>query len=141
MSRVYQNISNDLRYLRYYDDEHDELVEIRRPFINKQDRDKYMRNYDKHHEWWKSLTREEQEHECEKLGLPPLNIPKNFACAECDKNFYDESSLRLHVRTKHRGEKPFRCQYCSKKYASHSGLYCHLNRSRNQCSAMHHQAK
>ncbi|XP_034486514.1 zinc finger protein 184-like [Drosophila innubila] len=37
---------------------------------------------------------------------------KKFKCMECDRQFFDNPQLRLHVRVHHKGEKPFVCKYC-----------------------------
>ncbi|KAL7728396.1 hypothetical protein ACLKA6_005159 [Drosophila palustris] len=37
---------------------------------------------------------------------------KKFKCNECDRQFFDNPQLRLHVRVHHQGEKPFVCKYC-----------------------------
>ncbi|XP_044314868.1 zinc finger and BTB domain-containing protein 49-like isoform X2 [Drosophila rhopaloa] len=41
---------------------------------------------------------------------------KQFQCNECERKEFSAHLLRLHVRIKHRGEKPYKCKYCGQRF-------------------------
>ena len=46
-------------------------------------------------------------------------------CSVCDKKCNSESALKIHIRRRHTGEKPFKCDTCSKAFADHGSLELH----------------
>lgn len=48
------------------------------------------------------------------------------ACSHCGAKFPSASSLAIHIRRKHTGERPFTCRICCKSYCDNSTLRLHL---------------
>ncbi|KPU79904.1 uncharacterized protein Dana_GF18169, isoform B [Drosophila ananassae] len=46
------------------------------------------------------------------------NNTKNFQCPECPRKFYVSYDCNIHIRVRHRGEKPFTCNHCSESFPS-----------------------
>lgn len=56
-----------------------------------------------------------------------------FFCEHCEKYFYDEDHLQVHVKRLHGGNKLNACNICGKTYAWKSGLYKHKRHVHNIC--------
>ena len=50
----------------------------------------------------------------------------NTSCSDCGAKFPSASSLKIHIRRKHSGERPFTCSICSKSYCDNSTLILHF---------------
>ncbi|RXG68529.1 Protein krueppel [Armadillidium vulgare] len=78
---------------------------------------------------------------CEYKSTTPHNIKihirirhtgeKPYACPHCCKRFTNNSTLSVHLRT-HTGEKPYSCSFCSQKFTQSSSLKTHLKMIHNQ---------
>ena len=55
-----------------------------------------------------------------------LKKPKQYSCQACDKSFARSPSLKRHILTVHRGQKPYYCQACDKSYTQSSSLKTHI---------------
>ena len=55
-----------------------------------------------------------------------LKKPKQYSCQACDKSFTQSPSLKRHILTVHRGQKPYYCQACDKSYTQSSSLKTHI---------------
>ena len=55
-----------------------------------------------------------------------LKKPKQYSCQACDKSFAQSPSLKRHILTVHRGQKPYYCQACDKSYTQSSSLKTHI---------------
>ena len=52
--------------------------------------------------------------------------PTTFSCEECDKVFYDRTTLTRHNKYVHQ-EREFQCKFCDKKFSRRWNLRIHLN--------------
>ncbi|XP_074524980.1 zinc finger and BTB domain-containing protein 11 [Halichoeres trimaculatus] len=59
-----------------------------------------------------------------KKHLPRPEV-RPFACAHCDKRFFESKDLQQHMN-KHMGLKPFQCQVCGKCYSWKKDWYSHV---------------
>ena len=53
------------------------------------------------------------------------------SCDVCDAKFPSASSLEIHARRRHTGQRPFRCDVCSKAYCDNSTLTLHCKTARH----------
>ncbi|XP_030374666.1 zinc finger protein 493-like [Scaptodrosophila lebanonensis] len=62
-----------------------------------------------------------------KMHVLRLSGEKPFPCKLCDRKFYANRYLQMHIRTTHEGESPFPCRYenCGKKFNDTSTRRCH----------------
>lgn len=50
----------------------------------------------------------------------------SFQCSECGKCFKRSDTLKIHIRAKHTGEKPYSCPHCDEKFFDMIQRYSHL---------------
>ncbi|XP_068156509.1 zinc finger protein pita-like isoform X2 [Drosophila tropicalis] len=41
---------------------------------------------------------------------------KSFECPECDKKFFTNPLLQMHISVRHKGQKPWKCRFCSQGF-------------------------
>lgn len=56
---------------------------------------------------------------------------RQFSCPQCDKKFFREHYMRIHLRS-HTTEKPFLCELCDYKFTKKHRLDSHIRRSHTQ---------
>ncbi|CAD5112575.1 DgyrCDS1787 [Dimorphilus gyrociliatus] len=52
----------------------------------------------------------------------------SFQCSDCGKCFKRSDTLKIHIRAKHTGEKPYSCPHCDEKFFDMIQRYSHLLR-------------
>ncbi|XP_030376600.1 zinc finger protein 711-like [Scaptodrosophila lebanonensis] len=50
---------------------------------------------------------------------------KNVECPECPMTFYNNYLMRIHIRVKHKNEKPFSCRHCDLAFTDNVQRYKH----------------
>jgi len=55
-----------------------------------------------------------------------------IVCSYCGVKFPSASSLKIHVRRRHTGQRPFTCSVCSKSYCDNSTLTLHYRTAQHQ---------
>ena len=56
---------------------------------------------------------------------PKQQREKKFKCNECEKAYYSQSHLKVHINAQHTGIKPYVCDICGKAYARSDSRSAH----------------